>query len=210
MNTFSINDSIKFGWRAFNEHRALYIGAAAIVFALSMVSDSVEKTLRDSEIGILYVAAVILTIVISILLGAGQIQFALRAHDHPNEVKLKDLWAPKFFFPYLAVSVMGGLFVILGFILLVIPGIIFMLMIMFSAYILIDQDRGPWTSLKESARITKGHRWKLLGFVLALLGINILGFLALVIGLLVTVPVSWLATVKVYRTLQQMDRSEDA
>jgi uncharacterized membrane protein len=202
MNTFSIEDSIKFGWRTFNERRILYMGAAALVFAVSIAMDTLEKTLRQTDMSLFYIIAVLASVAISVLMSMGQVNFALRAHDHSADVSLKDLWAPNRFFPYLAASILGGLFVVLGLILLIVPGIIFSLMIMFSAYLVIDKSAGPLAALKESGRITKGHRWKLLGFVLALLGINILGFLALFIGLLVSVPISWLATAKVYRTLQ--------
>jgi len=53
----------------------------------------------------------------------------------------------------------------------------------------------------ESNRITRGHKWQLFGFVLLLLLINLLGLLALVVGILVSIPVSTLAFVHAYRVL---------
>jgi uncharacterized membrane protein len=35
-----------------------------------------------------------------------------------------------------------------------------------------------------------------------LIGLNLLGLLALVVGVLVTIPISWLALTHAYRTLQ--------
>jgi hypothetical protein len=57
-------------------------------------------------------------------------------------------------------------------------------------------------SLKASARFTEGTKWKLLGFGVVLALINLLGLLALVVGLLVTVPLSTAAAAKVYLTLK--------
>jgi uncharacterized membrane protein len=53
----------------------------------------------------------------------------------------------------------------------------------------------------ESNRITRGHKWQLFGFVLLLLLINLLGLLALVVGIPVSISVSTLAFVHAYRVL---------
>jgi hypothetical protein len=71
----------------------------------------------------------------------------------------------------------------------------------FYNYLIVDKDLDIVESLQESARMTKGRTWKLIGFSLALVGLNILGALALVVGLLATVPMSVMAYVYVYRKL---------
>ena len=81
------------------------------------------------------------------------------------------------------------------------PGIIFMLMFMFVMFIVIDRGLGPVEAMKESARITRGYKWQLLGFVLVLALINVLGMLALLVGLFVTIPVTSLAFAHAYRAL---------
>ena len=47
-------------------------------------------------------------------------------------------------------------------------------------------------------------------FWLALVGINILGMIALGVGLIATVPVSWLANAYVYRRLQLQAENNSA
>jgi len=86
-------------------------------------------------------------------------------------------------------------------VLLIVPGIIALLMFMFSSFVVIDREKGPIESMAVSKLITKGHRWPLLGFVLLLLLINIAGLLALVVGLFVSIPVSTLAFTHAYRVL---------
>lgn len=53
-------------------------------------------------------------------------------------------------------------------------------------------------SLRQSTRLTTGVMWRLLLFVLAIIGLNLLGLLAFAVGLLVTVPISMLAFIHVY------------
>ena len=43
---------------------------------------------------------------------------------------------------------------------------------------------GVWDSFLESARVTKGARWKLLGFWFVMIGVMILGLIALVVGVI--------------------------
>ena len=49
--------------------------------------------------------------------------------------------------------------------------------------------------------ITGGSKWRLFGFVLLLFAINVLGFFCLIVGLLVTLPVTLAALGYVYRRL---------
>jgi uncharacterized membrane protein len=73
--------------------------------------------------------------------------------------------------------------------------------LMFVPYIVIDRGLGPIEAMKESWRVTKGHKWQLFLLFLALIGLNILGAIALIVGLLVTIPITMLAAAHAYRTL---------
>lgn len=57
-------------------------------------------------------------------------------------------------------------------------------------------------SLRKSARMTHGIKGKLILFLLALIAINILGAIALLVGLLISIPVSMLAFARVYTHLE--------
>lgn len=131
----------------------------------------------------------------------GVTAFYLKAHDDPDAVSLSALWHPQPFWTYLGASILLGLAIAVGFLLLIVPGIIFTLMFMFTTFIVIDRELGPVEAMKESRRITHGYKWRLLGFGLVLALVNLLGILALVIGLLVSIPVSSLAFAHAYRTL---------
>lgn len=74
-------------------------------------------------------------------------------------------------------------------------------MLLFGTYAVVDRAMGPIAALKESIKVTKGNRIKVIGFLLTLVLLNILGAIALFVGLLVTVPMTLLGLVHVYRTL---------
>ncbi len=57
-------------------------------------------------------------------------------------------------------------------------------------------------SVRRSAKLTTGVKWHLLGFMAVLVLLNIVGVIALVIGLLVTIPISMFAMSHVYLKLK--------
>ncbi len=124
---------------------------------------------------------------------------------HVDFKNLFDDFSAGKFVQYVLTNIIVGLFVIVGIFLLVIPGIIVGSMLAFTSYIIMDEPRNIswksdhfWKAIKKSVAMTKGVRWKLFCFFLILLGINILGALALGLGLLVSIPVSGLAFAALY------------
>ena len=91
---------------------------------------------------------------------------------------------------------------------LIIPSIVAILALVviairysFYNYFLVDRNAGIGESLKSSWQATQGLTGKLLLFSLLIAGINVLGLLALGVGLLVTAPLSVLAETYLYRQI---------
>ena len=200
MNTFSIGAALGFGWETFKKRPGFLIGASVCGVALSWLASAVSGAPAGTSAG-WSVVTFLVSLALSTLVSMGITAFILRAHDDIARVSLNDLWHPQPFWNYLGAVVLVGIVTITGFVLLIIPGIIATLMFAFTKYIVIDHGMEPVEAMKESARITHGARWQILLFFFTLIGLNILGALALGIGLLVTGPVSMLAMVHVYRTL---------
>ena len=57
-------------------------------------------------------------------------------------------------------------------------------------------------SLRESAKLTYGVKWHLVGFMFVSMGVYLLGIAALLIGLLVAVPVIMFAYAHIYTVLK--------
>lgn len=201
MEKLSVGACVRYGWETFKKRPLLIIGAFVIAFLISGISSSLLDPGEGAPVTLSTVLMGLASAIIGIFVEIGLTTFSLRAHDSVETVGLKDLWNPKPFLYYFAGQIVVGFAVIVGLILLVVPGIIVALACMFSSYLIIDKGRGPIEALKESFAMTKGHKWQLLLLVLAIIGLNILGLIALVVGLLVTIPVSMLAVVHAYRTL---------
>lgn len=103
----------------------------------------------------------------------------------------------KFFILYTAIN----LATFAGVILLLIPAVYVFLTYAFATYIYLDKNLNIQESIIESARITKGNKLQILKFFLCLLVLNICGGAFFLIGLLVTLPLSFLSIIEVYKKL---------
>jgi uncharacterized membrane protein len=204
MTTFSIKECLQFGWDTFKKRPWFFIGFSIIIFLVSALSNILTSSIQSSGGWVAYTLSFVIGLSISLYVSYGQTRVFLRAHDSVEQVRLSDFFEFKNFGMYALLYVCLALAVIAGLILFIVPGIILSLATIFSVYILIDKGYGPIEALKESARITKGHWGKLFLFSLALLGVNLLGFIVLLVGLLVSVPVTLLALLHAYRTLEQL------
>ena len=67
------------------------------------------------------------------------------------------------FFSLLGISVLVGFGVAIGFMLLIVPGIILALRWAVAVPACVVENKGPLESMRRSAELTKGHRWKIFG-----------------------------------------------
>ena len=199
---FAAGSSVRFGWEVFKKRPWFFIGAFIAISVVSGIVNSLSSNLL-ANIDSSGTLALLVNVVVQTFIGIGYVSFALKAHDSTETVSFADFWRPQFFLQYFFMSTLGFLAIVAGFILLIVPGIVLALMFYFAGYLVVDRSLNAIDALKESARITKGHRWELMIFILTLVVINILGALCLLVGLLVTIPVTYLATAHAYRVLQQ-------
>jgi len=208
MSEFSIGECMRFGWETFKTRPWILIGA----FLLTIIVPSIPGMFFPEPDVVpgqplppysnAQIIASLASFVLSIFATLGATTFALRAHDNIAGVHIGDLWNPQPFWRFLGAEVLLFIILLVGFFLFVVPGVIAGLGFGFCTYLVIDRAKGPIEALKESWHITYGHKWQLLGLTLILIAINLLGAMALLVGLLVSVPVSWLAFTHAYRTLQ--------
>lgn len=87
------------------------------------------------------------------------------------------------------------------YILIAIPIIFFTIRFCFVVCFIVDQESGSSEAISQSWTLTKGHFWFISFLFLIMLVLNILGAMALFIGLLFTVPFSSLILIIAYRHL---------
>jgi uncharacterized membrane protein len=199
---FPRKQALMFGWETAKKNIRFYIIVLLIVSAISLVFSMIDDSLSNDQVIPRFIIG-IASWVVSSITSIGLIQIALNFVD-----KKKSIYADLFTHydktvNYMAGSSLYGLAVGLGLILLIIPGIYFGLRLQFFSYFTVEKNLGPIEALKSSWDITRGHTWQLLMYGLVVIGINLLGILCLLIGLLWTIPMTQLSTAYVFRHLSQ-------
>ncbi|MBD3366060.1 hypothetical protein GF360_01820 [candidate division WWE3 bacterium] len=115
--------------------------------------------------------AIIISIVVSVL-GLGWIFFMatfmtllpIKIHSQ-NLVPIKELIGEAFkkLFKFALLTIISAFIIGIGYILLIVPGVIFTLWFLFAPYILLTEDVGVFEALKKSKQMTKGFRGNLFG-----------------------------------------------
>lgn len=201
MQKFSKKEAITYGWNTMKQNFMYFLGLLAIIMAVSLLSNYAIASFENSGDTLMIFVVSIISVMVNVLIGMGIIHLMLQVHDGKKS-PYKDITVPApLFFRYLGASIIYGIIILLGLILLIVPGIIWALKYGQYKYLIIDKNLGVFESIHRSGEITKGAKWDLflLGVLLGL--INLLGALVLLIGLVATIPLSWMAVVYAYRKM---------
>ncbi len=130
---------------------------------------------------------------------------ALLNHHRGEKIRFDDMiltdtrWIS---FAFLAL--IKGLFIMLGLVCLVVPGVYLAVRWMFAEMLVIDKGMKPLEALKASSSLTEGHRWKLFGFMLLSLLIVVLSAFVLILGVVVGSLVITFTVIALYGQLQKI------
>lgn len=228
-HTFSIKEVLTFGWKQFKTHNGLLLQALLTTIAVGVVSSFINSAMGGSPLGVLLN---IVFAVVSLFVGTGFTLITLKiARGEPavyRDIIPAYVLVWRYFLANLLVSlVIGGLTIVailIGIIvftllslvhmaaiamliagLLVIAGVVALIYIAirysFILFAVLDGAK-VMESIHRSAILTKGIKWKLAGFGLVVGLLNILGALCLLVGLLISAPVTGMALAKVYLILK--------
>ena len=106
-----------------------------------------------------------------------------------------------FFVPTLVASLLIALFVTLGTLLCIIPGLVVSAMYSFTYLFIVDKRMDFWPAMQASHEIVKRDYFGFTMFIVLLILVNLLGALCCGVGLFVSVPVTWAAITVAYKEL---------
>ena len=144
-----------------------------------------------------------ISLVIGGPLALGMIIFSKNiAND--NEVRLEQVFDGfKQFGTSLATYLLAAVATVIGFMLLIIPGILLSLGLAMSLYIISDDHEiGAYDALKKSYEMMKGYKLKLFGLGLMFFGLALLCILTLGIGFFFLAPFTQVTMVKFYQDVK--------
>jgi uncharacterized membrane protein len=118
--------------------------------------------------------------------------FAYLKAARGNKIEVSDVFeAFKNYWNAVLASLLVGAIVVIGFVLLIIPGIIFACKLAFTPYLVVDRKMEAIEAIKESWRMTNGHALEV--FLIGLLAIPIFIAGLIVFGVGVIISVMWIS-----------------
>jgi len=184
-----LSDYFKTGWGLFKQYHTGFVGFCLLNLVIQVALHSIP-----------YAGAVASAVVSTPLLMGNFIVSAKLLQGQTPE--FRDFFQGfQYFLPLLLLSLVAGLFIGIGTILLVIPGIYLAVAYLFAPYLVVDRRLDFWPAM-ELSRLTVNPRWfGYFAFMLLLALLNLAGALLLGLGLLVTIPLSFCTVTAAYADL---------
>ncbi len=118
-------------------------------------------------------------------------------------------WGFRHFLPLLVFSVVSMMFISIGILLLVVPGIYLSIAYLFSPYLIVEKNLDYWPAMEISRKKVNKQFWGLLGFSGVILMINIIGCIPFFLGLFITIPLSTCMVTAAYKDIFMEDSPTD-
>jgi uncharacterized membrane protein len=194
------------GWKMLWPHFLVLFLIGIIFFAISSVFSVPQWIFTRGETvdeftGVAFLLG-LLGFVYSLLVvnpvNYGQTYAYLRA-VRGDKVEVENMFAAfKNYWNAVAASLVVGIIVVIGFILLIVPGIIFACKLAFVPYLVVDKKMTLGKAIDTSWHMTNGHAGKV--FLIALLGIpiGIAGFICLGVGIIIAIMWISMASASLY------------
>jgi hypothetical protein len=200
---FRVGDVLGRAWRLFTGNILFFVAVpivsyviifiAAMAFTLTFAflgwaSNTLVMAVVGIVLGVLLFVGLYMIGEAVVLLGAFQ-----RLRGQPLRVAEALQRAFTRFFPLIALSILFGLGIMIGMMLLIVPGFFLLCMWAVVVPVCIVEGLGPTASMSRSSELTKGYRWQILGLLLLLFFINWIG--SMVIQLILGLASSTLASI---------------
>jgi uncharacterized membrane protein len=194
-----MGEYFKTGWELFKQYPGGFAGFCLLYFVIQLALHAIP-----------FVGTVASLVVSTpLLMGNFFVSAKLLQGQAPE---FRDFFSGfRFLVPLLLLSLVAGSFIAIGTLLLVIPGVYLVVAYLFATYLVIDRGLDCWPAM-ELSRHTVTPRWfAYFAFVLLLALLNLAGALALGLGLLVTIPLSFCTAAVLYAEIfgLQSDYSQE-
>jgi len=195
--TFSISDLIEQAWSKFKEQPFLWVSITIITIIIGSLGGGLDmdpETLETAFNLIGFIASLL-----SLYLSASVTLMGIR-YMRGESISLNDLLAIDFrtFSNYFLVTIVSGMCMIVGFLFFILPGFYIMSRLIFVQYLVVDKKLSFNQAIQESWKVSDGYVLNFIGFLFAIFFLIIVGFLAFLIGILVAIPITSLASAQLY------------
>ncbi len=188
MNNIDIGKCFSDSWILYKKHALLY-SSLSILFVIASIVSSRAGNFANFFVNLLY----------GPLMASITIAAAKSHKDEPITFATFFSYPKPILLTLIGASLLTGLLSLIGLVFLIIPGLYLIIGYSFTIPAIIDRDLNIWQAMEFSRKSIDQKWFKLFLFVICTWLLNLVGILALGIGLIVSFPVSIIAIYFAYK-----------
>lgn len=191
----------KFSFQQYKSYASFVIGAALTFFVLAVVPQIyfMMHAPENPTIQTQLISFLLTALQLFLSLGFTKLMLLLAQDAY---VTVADMFNNfRIFFSYFVASFIYGLAVSVGLLLLIAPGIWIAIRFQFFPYFIIENGDSSFTALQKSFNLSQDLLLELFVFGIAVVFLNIIGALLFGVGVILTYPLTTIATAVIYRSL---------
>jgi len=194
-------EALRFGWATLKENFVFFLQAFVVLVAAAVIPTMIVNRIMVSSGAAIGAPLQFLNLIWQAILSMGILKICLNLVDR-QPARIQDLWSslPQTL-DYILVKFLFTMIVTVGLILLIVPGLIWSIQFYVAHYLVVDKHLGCVQALRGSSQVTNGRKWDLAMFAGTMLLVNLAGVIFFGVGIFVTLPITMLASVFVYRKL---------
>jgi uncharacterized membrane protein len=194
---FGYEEALRYGWDMLQRHWRELVPLGVVSLLLQWIAMAVGRA-PGAAAALLGLPVQLAQLAVTI----AWLRVCLRIHDGQPVTLGEAIDAvPPRFVSFLLASILYGLVVAVGLVLLIVPGFVWGVRYGAFGFAIVDEGHDPLAAFRRSAALTDGRKGHLFGFAVVLCLVNLLGAMALGVGLLATLPITALAATYAYRRL---------
>ena len=154
-----MGEAIRFGWETMKANIWFFIPLLIVAFLIENIPNAIAKY-AGYEFPIISYVLLLAGWILGFIVQMGLVKIGLKFCDNIKG-KFDDLLSSfDILLPFIAGSILYGLIVFGGILLLIVPGIIWGIQFSLYPYFIVEKRLGPIEALKASSRATMGAKWE--------------------------------------------------
>lgn len=209
--SLDVGQAVSYGWSKFQQWWKEFVILVLVVFLVTAVVNAISwfaliPALSGDNAGMIiawiaYALALLLTLAVSFIVQAGVYRAGLGV-TRGQAPSLSMLTETENIGAYVLTVILVAIGAAIGFILCIIPGIIWLFFTAYAPLLALDKGMGAVDSIKRSIEMVRSNIGQVLLLLLAAYVIYYVGAILCYVGLLVTIPVALVTITYSYRALQ--------
>jgi len=195
-----IGSCLRRGWTLVRSDFWLLVGATALILMLMAAAASIGEVSHSAG-NLSYRTSVLSVLLGGPLMGGLYLCFLKKLRGERVRIETAFSGFSQSLLQLFLAGFVTQVLTVLGGVCLILPGVYLFVAWFFTLPLIIDKRLDFWPAMRLSRKTISIHWWKFLGFLLVLMLVNLVGIMALCVGVFVTIPVSLAALMYAYEDI---------